>query len=776
MTIKNKLTIGITLLALVTTIAACVSLGWLASQTSTEILKTQATQQLIAARETSKSRVEDYFALINKQILSFANDRMIISAMSDFKATVEKLAELSAEDDVDRMRNQLRHYYSKEFLTEYRKQNSNQTVSSDELLSKLDVLAVRLQYNYIQNNANPLGSKHQLDSADDGTEYSAVHALYHPHIKDFLQRFGYYDIFLVDPESGRVIYSVFKELDYATSLKNGAYAESGLGQAFKRANLLKNREAILEDFTSYTPSYEAPASFIATPIFEQGKKTGILIFQIPIAEINRIMTNNQQWKSTGMGESGETYLVGSDYKSRSISRFLIEDKANYLSALKNAGVSTQIINNISAKNTNIGFQEIKTKGANLALSNQTGVASYLDYREVPVISAFAPLAIKGVKWSILAEIDQSEAFAPAETMKDTIIWTAITVIVFAVIISIVAGIGYSSFLAKPIKQFGNSIAQIVKDGKINLTTRLDESSQDEFAELASHINFLLTKKQEALHLVMTASQQLAITSEKMSSVSMQTKQIIDDQHQNTESIATAMNEMTATVHEVAQSATNTAEKAHEGEMEANEGNQIIARTIDSITQLSSDLVSAEQVVIALEQDSKEIGTVLDVIQGIAEQTNLLALNAAIEAARAGEQGRGFAVVADEVRTLAGRTRESTTQIHNMIERLQLGTAEGAKAMKESSHRASATVTEVQNGRVAMDDINQAISVITDMTSQIASATEEQSMVAEEINRNIIQINDYAKKTMVSSEETTKFSQDMHKLAGNLQSAIDLFIV
>jgi len=776
MTIKNKLTIGITLLTLVSTIVASITLGLLASQSSTEALQAEATKQLIASRETSKTRIEQYFEQINNQILTFANDRMVMEAISDFKSATAILNTDTSSSQIQSMRAQLNQYYSREFATEYRKQNTNQSIDTDSLLNKLDDIAVKLQYLYIQNNSNTLGNKHQLNDANDGSNYSSSHATYHPHIKDFLEKFGYYDIFLVDPDSGRVIYSVYKELDYATSLKDGAYANTGLGRAFKRANQLRNRYTVLDDFTSYTPSYEAPASFIATPIFEQGKKIGILIFQMPIAEINNIMTNSQQWKTTGMGNSGEAYLVGSDYKARSISRFLIEDKKNYISALEKSGTSTDIINNISAKETNIGFQTIQTEGVELAFLGETGVATFPDYRGVPVISAYAPLNIKGVKWSILAEIDQSEAFAPAGALQDKIIWAATIVIIIMAIVAIVAGVIFSSLISKPIKRFGSSIKEIVKDGKINLTTRLDESSQDEFAGLASHINHLLSKKQEAVLLVMTASEQLAIASEKVSAVSLQTKQIIDDQHQKTEEIATAMNEMTATVQEVARNSTQTAEKAHEGDKNAKAGNQVITETIDSINQLSTNIESAEHVVKTLEQDSQEIGSVLDVIQGIAEQTNLLALNAAIEAARAGEQGRGFAVVADEVRTLAGRTQESTTQIHNMIERLQQGTTKSASAMEESSQRANHTVVVAQNGRVAMDSINDSISEITDMTSQIASATEEQSMVAEEINRNIIHISDYAKETIVGSEETTICSQEMNDLANNLQSVVKLFVI
>lgn len=172
MTIKNKLTIGITLLTLIATITACISIGWLASQSSTEVLEAEATKQLIAARETSKSRIEQYFEQINKQILSFANDRMIMAAMSDFKASTALLDNDSSDVKIQGMRNQLQKYYSQEFAAEYRKQNTNQSIDSDDLLNKLDNLAAKLQYFYIQSNPNPLGNKHQLNDAKDGSDYA----------------------------------------------------------------------------------------------------------------------------------------------------------------------------------------------------------------------------------------------------------------------------------------------------------------------------------------------------------------------------------------------------------------------------------------------------------------------------------------------------------------------------------------------------------------------------------------------------------------------------
>ncbi|MES9848328.1 MAG: methyl-accepting chemotaxis protein, partial [Candidatus Thiodiazotropha sp.] len=251
-----------------------------------------------------------------------------------------------------------------------------------------------------------------------------------------------------------------------------------------------------------------------------------------------------------------------------------------------------------------------------------------------------------------------------------------------------------------------------------------------------------------------------------------TRDGITKQHEQTTQVATAMTEMSATVHEVAQNTTQTAEAARQADQQANSGRDVVNAVTSSIDSLASEVGRAVETVQHVEQDSERIGSVLDVIRGIADQTNLLALNAAIEAARAGEQGRGFAVVADEVRTLAKRTQDSTEEIQEMIESLQTGVRETVTVMETSQQQAAESVDQAGRAHEALEEITRVVDTISQMSSQIATAAEEQSAVAEDINRNIVDITHVAEATSQDSAKSYDASEAMSKevdLLGKLLS-------
>jgi methyl-accepting chemotaxis protein len=308
----------------------------------------------------------------------------------------------------------------------------------------------------------------------------------------------------------------------------------------------------------------------------------------------------------------------------------------------------------------------------------------------------------------------------------------------------------------------------------DLTVRMDETGEDEVARLSKAYNRFAEKIERMVKDVSNAAGNLSVQIGEFANLAEHTNSGICKQHEQTTQVATAMTQMSATVRDVAHNTTQTAEAAREADVQANSGRGVVTEVTRSIDRLASDVGKAVETVQHVAQDSERIGSVLDVIRGIADQTNLLALNAAIEAARAGEQGRGFAVVADEVRTLAKRTQDSTEEIQEMIESLQSGVQQTVAVMETSQKQAGESVEQAGRAHQALEEITHVIDSISSMSAQIATAAEEQSAVAEDINRNIMEISQIADVTSADSNRSYEASTDMSNEVDLLSHLLDQF--
>lgn len=341
------------------------------------------------------------------------------------------------------------------------------------------------------------------------------------------------------------------------------------------------------------------------------------------------------------------------------------------------------------------------------------------------------------------------------------------------LLAVVSHYAMNHFIIDPLTDLALKLESIAGN-ECNLTARLEVTGESEFAWIASSFNRFVKKIANTVIEINSSSEKLAVASERLSSITRNAEAGVNQQQAETTHVVTAMEQMTASVHEVARNTAEASSAASAADSDAISSKQVIQEAVQGIHVLASEVESAVNVIKALESDSTSIGSILSTIQGIAEQTNLLALNAAIEAARAGEQGRGFAVVADEVRTLASRTQNATFEIQKTIERLQARAQQASKTMEKGKRQATTSVEQAASSGVAMDNISFKIDHINDMNNQIASAVEEQSAVAKEISRNIHNINQVTQATSNGVRKSAQACRELLELSNQLKISMAQF--
>lgn len=358
-----------------------------------------------------------------------------------------------------------------------------------------------------------------------------------------------------------------------------------------------------------------------------------------------------------------------------------------------------------------------------------------------------------------------------------VVSTAIFGIIICIIVAMVVGALVLLMSLKTVLQPINALLERmndIADGNGDLTQRVNDSTDDELGQLAGAFNRFVAKIQGLVKEIASSSEEMVASTARQNTLSKDAKQGIIKQNVETDSVASAVNQMTATSQEVSTSAANAAQSSEAVNAESERTKGVVSQSITSVKQLAHEVDDSSSVISSLAEDVQEINKVLDVIGGIAEQTNLLALNAAIEAARAGEQGRGFAVVADEVRTLAARTQKSTAEINDMIVRLRKGSEGAVEAMKQSREYGENSVSASKEAGESLEIVSESMRVINDMNTQIATAAEEQKTTMEELSKNINAISEISQRSMETAEESEQVSLELTKLGEQLRGLVNQF--
>lgn len=579
-----------------------------------------ARAEIASVIDLKEEMVETYFGTLLSTARTLAINPVVSDATRAFAAAA---GELDASEGAAGRSQSLRERYF------YQQENTTGATATDlARWMKIDPVTEKLQRLYISDNPRKIGEKHLLMTAGDGSRYSSLHEMYHPFFKEYLEEFAFYDIFLFEPKQGRIVYSVFKELDYGTSFVDGPYSASAFGRAVQKIIGGQSDDLVFVDFEPYEPSYNQDASFLLAPLKDKGQLIGIIAFQMPVDRINAIVN-----KEIAGFATAETFLIGSNGQLRSVPK--------------------------NADNLVIG-SSLSSDVITTALSRAAGLIAGNDHRGIPVIAGFEQVSLPGLDWKIILSVSDEEVMADAKaSVRDALIGLG----AFSMLI-LACGYGLGVYLLRPVQALGRDFHENV----VGAMNALHEASK------RSKI----------------AAESMVATAEATSRQGSVVKENSVAAAQNVTIIAAAIDQMASSIQEIVEGVTKT------------------SSLTDDASEKASVVTSSLQ---HLETATQRITGVVTLIKDIANKTNLLALNASIEAARAGDAGRGFAVVAEQVRKLASQTTSSTEEIGTEVDNV-------TKA--------------VRNNVSAIRAITQAIALVRDQAMAMSTAAEEQGAVTSEI--------------------------------------------
>jgi serine phosphatase RsbU (regulator of sigma subunit)/anti-sigma regulatory factor (Ser/Thr protein kinase) len=466
--------------------------GWTSYRSAKAALEEVTFQRLTTIRETNKQEIESYIKDIRSHLITIASTPDVVEATAGFSRAFRDLT--PGRKDAGKLaqyRAGLRAYYQREFLP--RLQRTTEKPLSAGRYLPVDPARVRLQYHYIAANPYPVEDKNKFIEANDGSAYSRIHGDIHTAIRSHVKTQGFYDLYLIDARTGDILYNYSKDPDLGTNLLTGPYRNTNLARLFQDVRYVSRQGfAKLADFEFYEPSFGKPTAFIAAPILRGNQTIGVLAAQVSIDRINDLMTGHRNWKAEGLGDTGETYLIGADYLMRNDARSLLENPDRYFDRLAQQDVEAAALERVKRHRTSVLYQAIRSEGALDALRGNTATRVFDDYRGVSVLGSYAPVWVQDTQWVIMAKINADEAFAPIKALRDHVQFLALLVTIF----SGVVGLIFARSLTRPIQLLAEGAEDL---GKGNLSRRVPVMSRDELGLLTSSFNQMAENLQRAEH-------------------------------------------------------------------------------------------------------------------------------------------------------------------------------------------------------------------------------------------------------------------------------------
>lgn len=782
MTLKSKLMVAIVMVAVATLLFAVFTVGVYTNKEARAVVAGSVANRLVALRAVQVERVESYFANMTKIVTYTAENPATVVALEGFSSSFT----LSNDLD-DTYLQDITEFYQNDYVEHLQAYDARVTAQTlAPIVDALDNSAIFFQTRYIARNEATIGNKSELMMAPKVGRFTARyennHFEHHTILKQVKDEFGFSDIYLVDT-TGRIVYSTEKNIDFATSLTEGPFSNSALAEVWLKSQTLEPKETVLSDFTSYLPANYRSVIFIAAPVFvieKSGsdstlKRAGSFIVQLDNSQVTSVLTSNAQWQAIGLGETGEAYLVGSDSRLRTQSRFLMEDEAFYFNQIQKTS-SQMNFNDIRARNSSVGWQTVANEAVEKALQGEQGVVTTESYFGEPVLAAYGPLSIKENNWGIVVEITQRELFAEINKLFQSAIVYSLIVLMIAIALSYGLGAFVSRIIINPIKSLVASFRNIA-EGDGDLRVHLDTANRkDEVGELSSSFNAFVNNIHNVVQEVVHTSDSLRTVANSLSDNTIANADNMNQQRQLTKLIATSVNDFTVSIGDIVDNSHRAQQSMVLAESATSKGRNASLNSEAEMGLLAKQTETSVTSIRVLSAEIDSITQILATINSISEQTSLLALNAAIEAARAGEQGRGFAVVADEVRNLSSRTQQATVDIQQRIHGLATAAETAVQQVEASKTNADSGIQLAKETVEELEKVKEIVIEVKALNDAIDSLVTQQHAAVQQIEINIGQIEQMSDTAVLKTDQAKTSTTNLLDMANTLSSIVSRFKV
>jgi methyl-accepting chemotaxis protein len=725
-----SISVKITTFSLVIALGSLSVMGIMQSRSITDAVIERQSVTLESVVHERSGRVEGTFNFVKDQISGMSLDETIVQASKDFNSSFDQLSSY-AVGEKDEMYSNLSQFYDREFKP--RLNAADQPYRGSSTYVPASVAGQAAQTLYIVDNPTAVGSKLDYLRAPEDLAYNTHHGSYHKLLKRYLDILAAYDIFIVN-NSGDIVYSVYKETDYATNLLNGPYAQTNLGDAFRASTSGTSGVVSTTDFDFYEPSYGASAIFFSAPIMDGGMQIGVICAQLPLQSIFDSVLKEP------IGETGITHLIGADRTIRSV---LPDTEDSMLTTV------------------------LESDAAHESMKGEAGRHIGVDDNGTNSLAVFQPLDLEGMDWIIFSNIDLAEVVAPAKAMQKALIFQSFGSAAVIIILSLL----FAKSLSKPIHSLVSHISKLESGDfshQISLN-RTDEIGQlgASMDDMSSQIGKMISEVSGCASEVAGAATEIAASSEEMASG-------LETQETRTNDVSAAIEEMSASVISISDQSVEAASATENAGVQAKDGGLVVSDTVSEIELIAVQVQHAVESVTQLGEKSEQIGEIISVIDEIADQTNLLALNAAIEAARAGEHGRGFAVVADEVRKLAERTQQATEQVSVSIREIQSDTKNAIARITEGANSVENGVQKATLAGESLDRIMDTSQGLKNIVDSIASAVDQQKMGTQLISEATSGIADVTRESAISATQASEAAANLSEQSERLLSLTSRF--